>query len=361
MGGAWRAIALALAGVLGGTAAVAEEAAASDPAPPPAAQSTAAPVELSPESLLAQGVEFRKRREDRLALAAFEQAWTLGGSPQALAQIALAEQALGYWREAHEHLEAAFTHADDPWISAHRATLEVALKEITSRLGAVEVSCNVEGAEVRIDGRLVGRTPFAEPIRVAAGKSVIHVVADGYFDAMRQTQIDAEGLARVDFTLTPMTPAEDASGRSAQPRPIAERLVAMPQLERVRAPDTMTNHARTEGTSARDVLTYTSVGLAALGATVGVTGYVIREVNVRLYNDNERCDNVSGSNRSSECRSEFSAWRRGEVMAIAGSAAAGVFGLTALYLWLSQPDQSEESASLSCGIGGRSVTCSTAF
>ncbi len=100
-----------------------------------------------------------------MALAAFERAWALGGSFRALAQIALAEQALGHWREAYEHLASALRHTDDPWISAHHATLDVALREIASRLGAVEVSCNVHGAEVRVDGRVVGKTPLAESVR----------------------------------------------------------------------------------------------------------------------------------------------------------------------------------------------------
>lgn len=356
----WAAVALPIA-ALDGSAAFGEEPKSGDTLSGLRESDALAPEE-SPDSLLAQGIEFRKRRQDRLALAAFERAWAIGGSPRALAQVALAEQALGHWREAHQHLETALRHTSDPWISAHHQTLNVALTEISSRLGAVEVSCNVDGAEVRVDGRVVGRTPLLEPVRVAAGNSVIHVLADGYFDAARQAQIDANALARVDFTLTPLTqPLASTPDRSEPAPPAAELSARTSRLAPLGVLALGAPPVSTERTSARDVLTYTTVGLAALGATVGVTGYVMREVNVRLYNDDERCNSVMGTPRSVECGPEFRAWRRGEVIAIAGSAATGVFGLTALYLWWSEPDAHGDSTGLSCVVSPAAVTCGSVF
>jgi hypothetical protein len=71
---------------------------------------------------------------------------------------------------------------------------------------------------------------------------------------------------------------------------------------------------------------------------VGATGYVIREVNVKLYNNDSRCAMDSGARRSEECKDEAAAWRSGEVAAIAGFSAAGVFGALGLYLWLNRPE-----------------------
>ena len=329
--------------------------AASKDSPPPAGENVAWAENESPELLMARGIEFRKRREDRLALAAFERAWTLGGAPRALAQLALAEQALGFWREAHEHLENALSHSDDPWISEHRVALRVALEEIASRLGTVEISCNVDGAEVKIDGRVVGRTPLGRHLRLIAGKSVVEVLVDGYFDMARQVQVDAGGISRVNFNLTPIT-----SGPAAAMLPMTSSgPAASRDLLAPRAPMPLSvSTRRDQGESGRNLLTYTSTALAAVGATVGVTGYVLREVNVRLYNDDARCARQLGTPRSVECGDEFSAWQRGELIAIAGSSAAGVFGLTALYLWLSRP---EAEAELSCAVGTTTIVCGSAF
>jgi hypothetical protein len=206
----------------------------------------------------------------------------------------------------------------------------------------------------------VGKTPLAEPVRVAAGKSVIEVAADGYFDAMRQTQVDAMGLARVQLALIPIAPLQ-STARPPEGPPSVVAQPALPDLAPVRGPALGASAAEPQGASARDVLTYTSAGLAALGATVAVTGYVIREVNVNLYNDNGRCDSNMGLPRSEECSGEYTAWRGGELMAIAGAASAGVFGLTALYLWWSEPDADDDATTLSCAIAGPSFTCGSAF
>lgn len=317
----------------------------------------------SPEALVARGIEFRKRREDRLALAAFERSWTLGGAPRALAQLALAEQALGFWREAHEHLEQALNRADDPWISEHQAALRVALYEIASRLGTVEINCNVDGAEVRVDGRSVGHTPLQEPLRLVAGKSVVEVSVDGYFDMARQVQVDAGGISRVSFSLTAMTPPQALASTLLAPisrPPLASNVPAASDPTAFAPTPSPASAPRDQGQSGRDVLAYTSAGLAAFGAAVGVTGYVIREVNVRLYNDDARCAQFLGTPRSVECGSEFAAWQRGELLAIAGSSAAGVFGLTALYLWWSRTD-TETEGGLACAVGATGITCGNAF
>jgi hypothetical protein len=240
---------------------------------------------------------------------------------------------------------------------AHRATLDGALKEIASRLGALEITCNVDGAEVLLDGRVLGRTPLGGAVRLVAGESVIQVSAKGYFDVARQVQVDAGGLARLDVTLTPSLPAGDAAvpppergdpegAALATSRPASG--VLMPQAGNEREP------------SARDIFHYGSLGLAALGVTAGVTGYVIREVNVRSYNDDSRCSLKEGVSRSVECDGELAAWRFGEVMSIAGFSAAGVFGLTALYLWLDRPPAAGE-AQLACGIGPASIGCGGRF
>src|SRR5215510_2729336 len=49
------------------------------------------------ESLLAEGNALRRAGDDRAALTRFEEAWKRRPSARALAQMGLAEQALGRW------------------------------------------------------------------------------------------------------------------------------------------------------------------------------------------------------------------------------------------------------------------------
>jgi tetratricopeptide (TPR) repeat protein len=277
------------------------------------------------EALIEQGTAFRKQGDDRGALAAFQRAWALDPSPHALAQLALAEQALGQWLQADRHLHEALQESGDPWIQLHRTTLEAAQREIVSQLGSVEISCNLAGAEVLVDGRSVGRTPLGARVRVVAGQSVIQVSAQGYFDAVRRVQVDPGSLSRVDVTLV-------ADG----------------------------NPATASGGGTRQVLMYGSLGLAALGVAVGVTGYWVREVNVRAYNDDAQCARQAGVPRSQECPHEASAWHTGEAMAIAGFSAGAVFGALGLYLGLN-PAETADASYQACVVGPASLLCSGSF
>lgn len=326
---------------------------------PRAAESDAA---STSESLIKQGIELRKRGDDRGALEAFEQASALDASAQALAQLALAEQALGRWREAHLHLEAALAHGTDPWISANRPTLEGAREEIASRLGSLEITCNVGGAEVQLDGLVAGHTPLPGTLKWVAGESALRVSAPGYFVVIRQVKIDAGGLARVDVMLTPGSgvalPPEAAAPQlrpgspdppvTSKPRPM-QPPAAGPALSSAEQPS-----------STRDILMYTSLGLAGLGITVGITGYVIHEINAQAYNDDARCDTRPELPRSAECKSEAGSARTGEALAVVGFSATGAFGLTALLLWLGRTAATDDRQ-VACNIGALFIGCNGQF
>jgi hypothetical protein len=300
-----------------------------------------------------QGVALRKAGDDRLALAAFARAYALEPSVEALAQLGLAEQALGSWLDAREHLESALDHGDDSWIMKHRATLEAASKEIEGRLGMLEVSCNVAGAELRLDGRVLGRTPLERPIRLVAGQSVLQIAALGYFEVTRLVQVDAGSLSRLDVVLISRPSSADATPLTALPGAGA----GAASLHAATPP--AVDASAVQRSSAPTVLMYTSLGLAVAGVAVGTTGYVMREVNVRLYNDNSRCSTALGIRRSEECPNEAAAWHRGEVLAIAGFSAAAAFGATSLFLWLERPRPTRSR--LACLSSGAFVACSGHF
>ena len=86
-----------------------------------------------PRSLLAQpeplesryqrGVALRAERRDADALAVFRAIYAETRAPRALAQVALAEAALGEWIDAETHLAEATCAVEDAWIRRNRAAL----------------------------------------------------------------------------------------------------------------------------------------------------------------------------------------------------------------------------------------------
>lgn len=287
------------------------------------------------ESLLAEGIALRRAGDDRGALELFQKAWQRSRSPRALAQMALAEQALGRWVDAYGHLQQVLANDSDPWIAEYRDVLALAVADVERQLGALEVWCNVDGASVYLDGHRLGRTPLTKPLKLVAGKSVIGVSAPGHFEVTRLVNVDPGDLARVEIQLTPK-PAVAAARANYRANDAAA------------------------ATSSRDLLIYGSAGLAGLGLTLGVTGYITREVNIKLYNDDSRCAPEPSVPRSVTCPDEAAAWRRGEVVAIAGFASAGIFGGLALYLWLERPSH-KGSTELACGTSLTSVVCAGRF
>jgi hypothetical protein len=187
---------------------------ASAPDPTPAQQA---------DAWVDEALQLRRMGDDLSALGRLNQAMALHPSPRVVAQVAMAEQALGRWADAEKHVLQALASADDPWIQKRRAILEEVLQTIRKRLGSLELTGGPPGASVWIDKREVARLPLSEPIRVTPGSVVVTVTADGYRDLMRTVMIDPGGLARETITMVkepepvPTAAPAPATARRAPP------------------------------------------------------------------------------------------------------------------------------------------------
>src|SRR5436190_1826813 len=103
------------------------------------------------ETHLARGRELRQQTRDLEALEEFRCARLLAATPRALAQIALAEQALGRWADAEAHLAEALRATGDAWIATWHKHLDDSLAEVRRHLGRLQILGDPPGAEVRVD------------------------------------------------------------------------------------------------------------------------------------------------------------------------------------------------------------------
>jgi tetratricopeptide (TPR) repeat protein len=162
------------------------------------------------DALVQQGVAQRRAGQDQLALESFRRAYALQPSPRIRAQIALAEQALGQWTDADRDLRAALAATNDAWIQRNRAALEAALNAISSRIATIELTCNITGARLFVNGREEGAFPLTQPVRVEAGTVALEVRMNGFRTARRTIDVEGGHTYRESFTLVPI-PAEDPS------------------------------------------------------------------------------------------------------------------------------------------------------
>jgi tetratricopeptide (TPR) repeat protein len=196
---------------------------------------TAPPPVSEADALIMQGLQLREQGKDSEALRLFERAHQLAPTPRALAQRALAEQALGHWAQAETHLREALAAAGDPWIAQHRQALESSLAVIAGHLGYLQINGGTAGAELRVDGQLVGRLPLSGPLRVVVGRSLLEVTLDGHYPVRREITIKAGALSTETIELVPLPipqPAtsggETGSAYDAAEQPARDQVSRLP-------------------------------------------------------------------------------------------------------------------------------------
>ena len=133
------------------------------------------------EQLIEQGVKLRTEGKYAEALELFTKAHAASPSARTLAQIGLAEGSLRRWVDAEAHISAALAEHNTPWIEnrRNREALEQALSSVRGHIGTVLV-VGPRGAEVSVEGKVVGRLPLAAPLRVAEGTTHVRGTALGH-------------------------------------------------------------------------------------------------------------------------------------------------------------------------------------
>lgn len=180
------------------------------------------------EASIKRGVALRREGKDREALAEFQRALALRETPQVLAQIGLAEQALGVWLGAEEHLQKALKGKGDPWLARNEATLRKSLAAVAEHLGGLEIWGEPASADVIVNGKPAGKLGVSPSIRVIAGTCSLLVHADGYEDLTRQIQVGAGGMVRENVQLVPspqkrtLTAPPPAVAAAPEPAPALE-------------------------------------------------------------------------------------------------------------------------------------------
>jgi hypothetical protein len=256
-------------------------------------------------ALIDRGVELRAAGQDEAALQVFRQAWEARRSPRALAQIALAEQALGRWVDAETHLAEALSDEDDPWVRRRRRALQSALGEIRRHVGRLEVQGNVPGAEVLIGDRVVGVLPLAAMLHVQTGAVTITVRAAGYTPVTRTLSVEDRTPQRQVVTLERDTPADGVADSTRLTGLLSPRRAAT-------TPDAAALSRGSSGASTRRAVGY---GLIGVGAAALVVSGVFFGLNANLGSET--------SNATPASAEPYASWARFQASENAGRERTG--------------------------------------
>lgn len=285
--------------------------------------STAQGQSASSDSLLREGVELRRQGRDADALATFARAYAVDHSPIALAQMGLAEQALGSWVASEAHVRGALAVHGNPWIEANRAAIEQAYTTISQHVGTIELDGVRDGAEIFVNGTSVGRTPLAEPIHVAAGDVTLEVRAAGYRTVSRPVTVTGGTATYTSIALEP-----DPHRHGSFFRPLA----------------------------------FAAAGGAAAGLVVGLVGIAVRENAVASYNADPFCPGLDAGFQPLTCQDRIARGDAMRTMQIVGFASTAVFAVASVTLWFLGSRNTESRASRvthriawTCGAGPGAV------
>ena len=245
-----------------------------------------------------------------------------------LAQVALAEQALGRWVDAARDLREAAAHEDDPWIRRNAAALAGARDEIMRHVGGLTVQGPGATGELRIDGDRVAALPMSDPTVVLAGERALEVRREGYAPWSHALTVRAGELNRVEV------PALQALVITPPPPAIAPR----------------------RGVAQR-VAGWSLLGASAVGIGVGVYGLFARDDAAFALAQNRTC---AGASPAPACAGHRSTVDTMSTVMIVGFVSAGVLAAAGITLVLTAPSN-RPATTLACAPGLRSVGCAVTF
>jgi hypothetical protein len=332
--------------------------------------------------LIRQGVERRRQRDDVGALQLFERAYESGRSPRALAQMALAEQALGRWVVASEHLRQALAVQGDPWITKNRGTLNEAATRVADHVGWVEIFGGPAGAEVRVDGTPRGILPLPRPLATTIGTVDIDLMMKGRSPVRRTTSVRAGETTREAFEVLPETSgkpvprerddrgvavrmhaASDPAGASAS-SPVDEQAPEGNPSGQLSSPATDTSTSEAPAASSARVPLVIGTAVLSAGALVfAVVKHTTWLNKVDSFNNMAACDPTVSTRGSAGCSAIYNDAQQAKKLAFAGYGVAGVMAATSVILFFALDEVRPTNPRVACSVhpSARGLDCAFRF
>lgn len=173
---------------------------------------------------LVDGGELLKRGEFKEALARFKEAYELVPSPKIHYNFGLSYRGLGRPADAIDAFERFLAEAHDASPDL-RANAERFRSELGQQVGTVVLTCDVDGADISVDGRSYGPTPARGPLRLDPGPHQVVVEKAPAAPFTRKVDLSAGQRLTVEVTLaSPST----ASPIAVPPGPSAPEPIVPP-------------------------------------------------------------------------------------------------------------------------------------
>lgn len=177
--------------------------------------------------LLKDGAQSYRQGAYSDALEKFDQAYAIFPSPKLLINIGQANRELGRTVEAVDAFEKYLFLSDDasPDLIAEAKR---SVNELAPKIGKLLIDCGVADAEIAVDGRVVGKAPLADMVRVSPGRHQVTATHSTMIPVVQSVEVAAgtvqtvairpRGLAEAaPVTQVPPTPSPSVDLQAARP------------------------------------------------------------------------------------------------------------------------------------------------
>jgi hypothetical protein len=214
------------------------------------------------DELFRQGKAFVKEDRWEDARRAYLAGWQIKRGYDIAGNLGSVELELGLNRDAAEHLAYCIKSFPATGTAAQLAYIKGRFEEARQRVAALTIQVNVDGAEVYVDGRSIGRSPFLDDVYIDPGTPTLEAKLAGFAPSTRQITANKGSFQGVVLVLHADTSARARSSSSSSAVsvvPGAARVggVAGVAEERSRAPY------------------YVGGAAAAAGIAAGIVGLVL--------------------------------------------------------------------------------------
>jgi hypothetical protein len=189
------------------------------PAAPPGDAPTTKTVDQQVIELFDRGTGFYLKAQWREAEAAFQTAWDLKKSYDIAGNLGEVELKLGQARDATEHLSYSLQHFPATGKEAHRNKLQQLFEQARKEVVTLRVRVNIDGAQVLVNGRLVGQSPLAEDIYVDSGRTMLEARLAGHETATQAIESAKGWSEETTLVLKPMPQGDGGVGRGTPDGP----------------------------------------------------------------------------------------------------------------------------------------------
>jgi hypothetical protein len=195
--------------------AVAQLEAPASPQPPPA---TSEDAKTAAHAHFDRGLAASNDQRFGDAAVEFEKAYELFPDFHVLYNIGKVRVALGRSAEAVEAFEAYLAKGGGEVVGERQQEVRDAIATQMSHVATLTIRTSPNGAEIRVDGRLLGLSPFPAPLRLTEGKHTVEAILPGRPVQLRELELPGASALDValDFPVAaPLAPAPPAAPPAA--------------------------------------------------------------------------------------------------------------------------------------------------